>query len=234
MSRAVSTVVGVALLAGVTVVALAALTASVGTVVETQADRTDSRMVADTMERIEPAATTGASTERLAFSEGEMSTASREFRVLDGGTLVVRERLDALVYESGSHRVVFLGGAVLRANGESAWFVRDPRVTATDGERGTVLVVGTAAIEGSVAATGRTDARLRTTVTHSRRTIDGGTVTVAIETATPRPWAEYFEEKGATVERRDIDGDGTTSVVATFETAETHLVVHRVEVSLDG
>jgi len=64
VTRAVSTVVGVALLVGITMVTLAALTASVGTVVESQADRADANRAADALEGLVSAE--GTTAERLA------------------------------------------------------------------------------------------------------------------------------------------------------------------------
>jgi hypothetical protein len=64
-------------------------------------------------------------------------------------------------------------------------------------------------------------------VTHDRERLGNGTYAVGIETATPEPLAGWFEERGATVRVRDVDGDGTPSVVARFPGERTaYLVVH--------
>lgn len=232
MTRAVSTVVGVALLVGVTMITLTALTASVGTVIESQADRADTNRVTDAFEDIAAAKT--ATTGRLAFSEGRVHTADRDLRVLRNGRVVAHEEVDALVYDSGEQRVAILAGAVLRENGASAWFAREPPVTTAESGGPTAVVVGAVGVEGPVTVAGTVDARLRVSVNHTRRSLRGGAIGVAIETETPRPWIEYFREHGATVRRADIDGDGRPSVVGTFGADETHLLVHRVEVTVDG
>jgi len=231
--RGQSTVVGVALLVGITMVALGAMTASVGTVVESQADRADAAQVARSFEDLRPAATTGAAVVDVAFASGRMKRVERDLRVRQDGSVIAHRTVNALVYGTASHRAVFLGGAVLRRNGESTWFTRPPPVTATDG-RNRTLVVGTTVVEGDPAASGDFDGRFAVEVHHTRRSLGNDSVSVAVETAAPRPWEDYFEQEGATVTRVDIDGDGTRSVVAEFGTRETHLVVHRMEVDLDG
>jgi len=231
VTRAVSTVVGVALLVGITMVTLAALTASVGTVVESQADRADANRAADALEGLVSAE--GTTAERLAFSEGRFHTADRDLRILQNGSVLVRERIGALVYDSGEQRVAALGGAVIRQNGASAWFAREPRVTAAESGGTTAVVVGAVRIEGSVAVSGTVDTRLRGSASHTRRSLGGGKIGVAVETEPADPWIEYFRDHGATVSRVDLDGDGRASVVGTFAADEAHLLVHRVEVTLD-
>lgn len=229
MSRAVSAVVGVAILVGVTVVALGALTASVGTVVDTQTHRADASRVADAFDRV--GAGTGPGTGRLAVASGRLETVDRDLRVLRNGRVVEHVTVDALVYESGRRAVVYLGGAVIRQNGGSVWFVREPRITA--GDEGTV-VAGAVALEESVTAQGTFEARLGASANRTARSVDGGQVGIAVETATPEPWVDYLTEHGATVHRADIDGDGRVSVVGTFDAEAGRVLVRRLEVSLRG
>jgi len=229
VSRAVSPVIGVAILIGVTVLALGALTASVGTVVDSQAHRADASRAADAFDRV--GAGTGPGTERLAVASGRLRTADRDLRLLHDGSVVKHAAVDALVYESGERAVVYLAGAVLRQSGDSVWFAREPRITATEG--GTV-VVGAVAIDGSVATQGAFEARIGASANRTVLSADGGRVGVAVETATPEPWVDYFADSGATVRRVDIDGDGRTSVVGTFDAEASRVLVRRLEVSLRG
>jgi hypothetical protein len=231
--RGQSTVVGVALLVGVTVVSLGVLTATVGTVVESHAERADVSQVADGLADLRPARTTGPTTVSLAFTGGTLGTVSRDLRVLVNGSVDAHHEVDALLYEREDRSVVFLAGAVVRTNAGSAWFERGPPVTAVpDGGPGTLLV-GAPVLVGDPALGGDADAVLRADVSHARRSLGTGRVAVAVETATPAPWAAYFEEQNATVTRTDLDGDGLASVVASFGRRETHLLVDRMAVSVD-
>jgi hypothetical protein len=76
---------------------------------------------------------------------------------------------------------------------------------------------------------------LATTVRHDRTAHGEGHYRVAVETATPGPFERWFTERGATVERRDIDGDGVESVVATFDGRRTaYLVVHHLNTEVES
>lgn len=233
--RGQSHVVGVALLLGVTIVALAALTAGVGTVVEDTAETADAARVADGLERaLRPVETTGTRRGEVSFSAGRVGTVERDLRVLSGST-TRRIRVDALVYEHGDRRVAFLAGAVVVGEGAGARLRRRPPITAS--REGGVLVVGAPRLNasgGSVGGTGRIRVPLRTDVTHRRIPLGRGRYRVAVETATPAAWAEAFRRLGATLlDRRDFDDDGVDSVVARFPGTRTaYLVVHdmRLEV----
>jgi hypothetical protein len=233
--RGQSHVVGVALLLGVTIVALAALTAGVGTVVEDTAETADAARVADGLERaLRPVETTGTRRGEVSFSAGRVGTVERDLRVLSGST-TRRIRVDALVYEHGDRRVAFLAGAVVVGEGAGARLRRRPPITAS--REGGVLVVGAPRLNasgGSVGGTGRIRVPLRTDVTHRRIPLGRGRYRVAVETATPAAWGEAFRRLGATLlDRRDFDDDGVDSVVARFPGTRTaYLVVHdmRLEV----
>jgi len=236
--RAQANVVGVALLLGITVVALGALTVSLGAVVEDNAERASTTRVADGFERsLRPVETTGPHRGRVAFADGSLRTADRDLRVLDGNDTVARVRVGALRYETGDRAVVFLSGAVVRRAGESAWLADEPPISGHADDD--VLVVGAARVgdsEVAVGGTGRTRRTIETNVSHERRALGNGSYRVAVETRTPGPWTRYFERQGATTTTRDIDGDGVPSVVATYPGPRTaYLVVHdlRVEVT-DG
>lgn len=235
-SRAQSNVVGVALLLGVTVVALGALTASVGTVVQENAASTDQRRVAAGLDdAIRPVRTTGRHRGTVAFTEGTLSTVDREIRVLNESGVVATVPADALEFDARDRGVTVLGGAILRRYPTGTTIYRQPPITASRD----VLVVGVADLRGnvSVAVSGGATLPLRTTVGHDRTALGNGTYRVAVETATPEPWRAYFRDLNATVESpREFDGDGTPSVVARFPGERVgYLVVHEVALEVgDG
>lgn len=226
--RAQSHVVGVALLLGVAVISMGALTAAVGTVVEENAAGADAARVADELDAaLEPVEVTGPNRGRVAFARGRLRTVERDLRVLDGDGVAREVSVGAVVFEAGDRRVTYLTGAVVRGGSGRARMVEPPPITASRGEGG-VLVVGAARV-GSLPSVGGSEVRvtLATNVTHDRERLGDGEYRVAVETATPAAWERYFEDRGATVTRRDLDGDGTESVVAAFPGERTaHLVVH--------
>jgi len=239
--RGQSSVVGVALLLGATVVALGVLTASVGTVIEGHAGRTDADRVARGFEEgLRPVETTGHRTATVRFTDGRLSTAERDLHVLRGGavngTVVANVPVGALVYDRGDRWVRRVAGAVVRGREDAAWGVAPPPVVGS--ESSGVLVVGAARLNASGAVGGEdVTATLETNVSHDRRSLGTGEFSVAIETTAPDALAPLLRDRGATaIDRRDVDGDGHASVVATFNgTRRGHLVVHdmRLEVT-DG
>jgi hypothetical protein len=234
--RAQANVVGVAVLIGLTMLSLGALTATVGTVVQQDAAAADAgRVAADLDGTLNPVADTGAGRGRVSFTEGRLSVADRTLRVLNGSGVVARVEVDALVFESGGRRVVFLGGAVTRGEGNGSRLYAPPPVASSR----RTLLVGAGRLNasgpdsGSLAASAPTSVALRTNVTHRRRALGNGTYRVAVETAAPGAWVEHFGRANATVSRRDFDGDGTPSVVADYPGRRVaYLVVHdmRLEV----
>lgn len=239
--RGQSNVVGVALLLGVTVVALGAVTASVGSVIQGNAATADTtRVAADFDDALQPVEVTGPHRGRVSFTGGELAVVDRELRVLNGSGVVANASVDALVFRAGDQRALFLAGAVVRDSGTTATLYATPPVTASRGTGG-VLVVGAPVLNasgGSVAATGPTTVALRTRVSHERTGLGDGTYRVAVETTTPGPWERYLQRQGGTVlDRRDFDGDDVDSVVVRFPGDRTaYLVVHdmRLEVSARG
>lgn len=236
--RGQSHVVGIVLLLGITTVALGGLTTVVGDVIDGQTATADERRVASTLDsQLRPVEGTGPNRALVRFSEGQLGTVDRQFRVLtDSG---VQRRLDTggLVYTSAANRVGFVGGAVVRGEPGSAWSVRGPPVTVTR-DNGT-LVVGAVALGASetvVSGTGGVTARLRTNVTHDRTQFPEANYRVAIETATPDALARYLHDREIATTTRDIDGDGVPSVVASVRGRQTlQLVVHRMHAEVgDG
>jgi flagellin-like protein len=232
--RGQSTVVGVALLLAVTVVALGVLTASIGAVVTSHAAAADAqRVAADVEDALRPVETTGVHEGTVRFADGELRTADRQLRVLRGGRTVRSVSVGAVVYERGDRRVAFVAGAVVRGAGDGARFRRPPPVTEDAGAGG--LLVGAPALNASdVAAGGDGRVTLRTRVTHRRAALGEDSWAVAVETETPGPFRRWFEERGASVSTRDFDGDGVDSVVAHFPgQRRAYLVVHAMHLEVD-
>ncbi|MFB6298324.1 MAG: type IV pilin [Salinirussus sp.] len=228
MGRAQSHVVGVALLLGLTVIALGGLTVGIGTVVESQAASADASAVASGFDAaLDATATHGHHTHRVTFARGRIETVERTLRIRRDGATVASRAVGGLVFESGRRRVGYVAGAVVRGHREDAWLVTEPPVTAAD--RPGVLVVGAPRIaaDAGVAGTGGVTVAVSTNVSHARIDLGRGRFTVAVETATPDPLARYFERTNATVDRRDYDGDGVPSVVADYPgRRQAYLVVH--------
>jgi hypothetical protein len=236
-----SNVVGVALMLAVTVVALGTLTAAVGTVIQESAATADaSRAAADIDDALKPVETTGERRGRLSVTDAEISVVDRKLRVLDRTGVVASVTLDALVVSTGSQRVVYEAGAIVRETGAGSQLYAAPSVTASREDDG-VLVVGAPDLNSSddhVAVVGASTVVLETDVTHDRRRFGRDTYRVAVETATPDAWTRYFRRQGAAVVHgRDYDDDGVESVVARFPGERVlYLVVHdmRLEVRVRG
>lgn len=236
MRRGQSHVVGVAVMLGVTVVALGTITAGIGAVFDAHAAAADAERVADDLDAaLRPVAATGPREGSIAFADGTLRTAPRELRVYRNGSLVREVNVDALVFETEDHRVAAVAGAVVRGRGAGAWLHREPPIVGSPAHG--VLAIGAAMLNGAdVAVSGSGRTTLRTNVTHARRSLGRGEFVVELETATPAAFEDFFEAAGATTTRRDRDGDGVQSVVATYPGSATgYLVVHdmRLEVG-DG
>ncbi|WP_435335174.1 DUF7289 family protein [Haloarchaeobius sp. TZWWS8] len=235
--RGQSNVIGVALLLGITVVALGALTASIGVAVEEGAASADASRVIDGMDAaLRPVQVTGSHVGDLHATDGRLRTVSRTVRLLNDSGTVESVEADALVYESGGQRVTFLSGGIVRGDGPGARMARAPPFVAAPGDG--VLVVGVATLDERAAVSiGGQPVTLATNVSHSRRTLPEDTYRLAVETETPAAWRTHFEEMGATVTSRDIDGDGVESTIATFDGDRVaYFVVHsmRLDVGDDG
>jgi hypothetical protein len=225
--RAQSHVVGVAILLAITTVSLGVLTAGVGGLVESNAAAADANRVADTFASIEPSEATGDQRHRLTFGAGTLTVESRTVRVLDSDGVVASHDAEALVYETGNRRVTFLAGAVVRGEGEAARMTNPPPIATSD----TLLVVGLPVLDSvgddSVTSNEATTVALRTDTRHDQQALGTDTYRLAVETQTPGAWETAFDEMGAETTRKDFDGDGTSSVVATFPGERTgYLVVH--------
>jgi flagellin-like protein len=233
--RGQSNVVGVAILLGVTVVALGALTASVGTVVDQHAAASDTRRVAgDLGDALRPVETTGVHRGDVAFTDGELDLVEREVRVLNTSGVVATVDANALRFSAGSREATYLAGGVLVA-GDGWARARSPLAVAADPD---VLVVSVPALRGNVslAASGGSGVTrtVRSNVSHHRRSLGDAGYRVAVETEHVDAVAGEFESMGATTTTRDFDDDDVPSVVASFDGVRTgYLVVHETEVTVE-
>ena len=238
MSRAQSHVVGVALMLGISVLALGALTVGVGEVIDAQTAHADATRIADEFdEALQPVAQTGSHSATVQFSDGTLQTVERDLRVYRNDSLVAERTVDALVFTADDRRVAFLAGAIVRGQHGGAWLATEPPITASG--RTDVLVVGAPVLgagDVAVSGSGGTTVRLHTNVTHNRRDFGRGRYRVAIETTTPDAFASYFAAQNATTARRDIDGDGIGSTVATYAgTRRGYVVTHNLSLEVgDG
>ncbi|WP_430505241.1 DUF7289 family protein [Haloparvum sp. PAK95] len=225
--RGQSNVIGVAVLIGLTMISLGTLTAAVGTVVESNAAAANADRVADDLEAaIQPVEATGRHTGRVSFTDGEFRTVDRTVRIHDGSGWTAYAA-DGVAYESGSHRVLAVAGAVVRDYGGGAKMYRDPPFAVSEG----VALFGIAVLDGehtrSVTADDATTLALTSNVSHERAALGDGEFAVAIETDAPGAWERYFERIGADVERKSFAGDAHDSVVARFDGTRTgYLVRH--------
>jgi hypothetical protein len=238
--RAQSNVVGVALLVGIAVLGMGALTAGIGAVVESNADTADAISVADGFDRaLRPLETTGVREGHVAVTGGRLTTESRTLRVLNESGVVATADVDALVYRSGDRRVAYEAGAVVRGRPGNAWFHRDPSITASRGDGG-VLIVSAPVLNASdrtVTGAAGQQVRLSTNVSHGRRTLGDGNYRVAVETSTPSAWQRQFEDSAGVdaIDRRLFPGDDHDSVVASYSGNRTaYLVVHDLRLEVNG
>lgn len=234
--RGQSAVVGVAILIGITMLALGSMAVAVGGVVDDAATTADvERVTADFERAFQPVETTGTHRQRVRFGSGSLSTEHRTVRILNDTTVLETYDTYAVTYTPGGsgadNRVAFHAGAILVTHGDHTQVVRPPPIASGPN----VLVFGlpvltdTASIGGS-----RLDLVVETRVTHSRRTLGTDTWRIAVETTTPAAWNRTLTRRGATsTETRDFDGDGVESVVASFEGQRTaHLVLHDMDLEV--
>lgn len=228
--------IGVALLLGVTVVALGLLTATIGAIVGSNAAAANAdRVATDLDDALRPVEATGPHSGQVSFGEGTVTVVERQLRVLDEDGVVATVQVDALVYENEDHRVVYLAGAVVHEAGDGARMHSGPPITASRGSGG-VLVVGAPVLGAdrfTYGATGSTTLTLHTDVSHDRTDLGDGEYRVAIQTATPGPWRDYFDRQGANVSTRTFEGDDVESVVASYPGERTaYLVVHEMNLTV--
>jgi hypothetical protein len=250
--RGVSTVIGVALLIGVTVASMGVITAGMGVVVEDHARTIEADGVETALTTaIEDTASPGHHRTRLPVSSGRVETVERSVRIgTDGGW--TRREANGIRYvsESGTRRVETVAGTVVRGDGRTARVTRDPSLLVSEEIvaftlpviRGTEHVAVSGAGAESVSGGGSRAGGglvLETTVHHERRELDGDTFRVAIETPAPaaleRAFERLIETAGVegTVESTTFPGDTHPSVVATIEGERAgHLLVREVDLEV--
>lgn len=232
--RAQSEVVGVALLLGVTVVGLGALTLTIGVVLDENAAAADANAVAtDLKEGIDPVTAAGTRETTVSFTDGTLRTVERTIRVLDGEETVSSWTVGAIEYETDGHRVVVLGGAVVESRGDYAHVHEEPPVAASEG----VFLAGIVDFEPtehvSHGGTGASTLTLRTTVSHDRSDLGAGDYAIAVETSTPDAWTRAFDRSGATTRIESFDDDEYPSAIAQYDGERAgYVVVHDVNLEV--
>ncbi len=229
--RGQSHVVGVALLVGVTTLAMGGLTVTVGSVLDADTTALDASRVADDLDRaIQPVAATGYHAGTVSFLDGRLETEPRTIRLVNDSGTVRRLSADAVVYRRSGARVAVVFGAVVRGEPGGARLTTEPSVALGTGE----LLVGVPVVGGTWSVGGRRlTATLRSRVTHDRESYPSDEWSVAVETTTPGAWEQYFERRGAVADRRDFDDDGVVSVVARFPSDRAvSLVIHRLRLEV--
>ncbi|MFA1610308.1 DUF7289 family protein [Halobellus rubicundus] len=227
--RAQTAVVGVAILLGLTVLAVAGLSATAGSIVEDGAASATATRVADDLETaLGPAS--GARTTTLALDSGSVRVVNRSVWVLGEDGVVWAGHAGAIVYADGGHRVTGFAGAVVHRDDRGRRLLAPSRLAPADD----ALYLGVPVLNASGAdgvATGGhgLDVALRTDARARRIDLPPGRYRVGFETETPAAWERHLRERGATTTRRDVDGDGVSSVVAAFDgPRRVHLIVHDV------
>ena len=182
--RAQSNAVGVALIVGLTLISLGAVTAAVGTAVGNGAAAADAERVAEDLDAaIRPVEATGHHEGRVAFADGRLETVDRTLRVLDGGTVVAEADVGGLAYETRGRRVLAVGGAVVHDAGARARMASGPPIAAGDG----VLVDDSPTIDGDSQRTVAATANSTGTVRVELRADHGGSASLAFDPGRPGP-----------------------------------------------
>ncbi|WP_248897847.1 DUF7289 family protein [Haloplanus halobius] len=228
--RAQSAVIGVAVLLAVTVVSVAALTVTVGSLVDRSADTAEARAAATSMNDALATDRSGPHERQFALHSGRLRTVDRTVRLLQGSEPVVEQSVGGLVYADSNYRVRAVAGATVSDTGGGGRLHTAPSISIRD----RTLFVGLPRLGAdAVAVGGKTTVTLRTNLTHTRQQFSGGGYALAVETRAPGVWERHFEALGATTTRRSFDDDGVASVVARFPSVRTvHVFVHdlRLEV----
>ncbi|MBB6647535.1 flagellin-like protein [Halobellus sp. MBLA0160] len=218
---------------GLTVLAVGGLTATAGSIVDDGAtSAAATRVGADLATALGPAPSQPETT--IELTDGTIRVVNRSVWLLEGEEVVWAGHAGAVVYTDGDHRVAGFAGAVVRSDGEGSRLIAPSRIAPADGSLYVgVPVLNVTGADGIATGDRRLAVTLRTDAETARDTLPTGEYRVAVETATPAAWERHFADRGATTERRDIDGDGVPSVVASFDGPRTvHLVVHDVRLDV--
>ena len=232
-ARGQTAVVGVAVLLALTVLAVGGLTATAGSIVDDGAtSAAATRVGADLATALGPDPSQPETT--IELTDGTIRVVNRSVWLLEGEEVVWAGHAGAVVYADGDHRVTGFAGAVVRSDGAGSRLVAPSRIAPADGSLYVgVPVLNVTGADGIATGDRRLTVTLRTDAETARDTLPAGEYRVAVETATPAAWERHFADRGATTERRDIDGDGVPSVVASFDGPRTvHLVVHDVKLDV--
>ena len=227
--RAQTTVVGVALLLALTVVAVGGLTATAGSIVDDGATTAAATRVGSDLatalgpDRDDPETS-------IEVTDGTIRVVNRSVWLLDDETVVWAGHAGAVVYTDGDRRVTGFAGAVVRHDGDRSRMVAPSRIApAADSLYVGVPVLNATGADGIATGDRRLSVTLRTDAETARETLPADDYRIAVETPTPAAWERHFAERGAETTRQDIDGDGVPSVVTSWDGDRTvHLVVHDV------
>ena len=227
--RAQTAVVGVALLLALTVVAVGGLTATAGSIVGDGATTAATTRVGSDL-----AAALGPDRDdpetAIEVTSGTIRVVNRSVWLLEDEGVVWAGHAGAVVYTDGDQRVTGFAGAVVRRDGDRSRMVAPSRIApAGDSLYVGVPVLNATGADGIATGDRRLAVTLRTDTETARETLPAGDYRIGVETRNPAAWERHFADRGATTTRRDIDGDGVPSVVASFDGARTvHLVVHDI------
>ncbi|ERG99465.1 MAG: hypothetical protein J07HQX50_00611 [Haloquadratum sp. J07HQX50] len=234
-TRGQAAVVGVALLLGVTVVAISGLTATTGSIVA------DGIAVAD-LDRVSGqlqhslATTNYPKRTEIRLTRGQLQVANRSIWLLEGGSIQWAGHAGAVIYTDGPRELVAFGGTVVQATPESVSQRGQPRIaTAPDSLYIGVPLLDTSGLDAVSTSGHQLSVGLTATVESDQTMLAPATYAVGIETDYPEVWAKALTATGAsTTTQRDIDGDGIVSVIGHFEQPRAvHLVRHIVEIQLE-
>lgn len=251
MTRGQSHVVGVALLLGITVVALAGLTAGIGSLVDHNAASADAERVADALDDAHaPTETTGTTRTELPLGGGAIDTESRTVRLFGVDTAndppplgsldpehnatdeLVEVETDAIIYENEHRTVTSEAGAILLGGQDSTRLYRAPPIHA-DNSSSEPLLIGLSVVDADVPRLSSSDRGTRlsvtTTVGHERQPLTESEYRLAIETTHPGAWERHFED----LPTRAVQQEETTVVVVGIPgDRPAYLVTHRSTVEV--
>jgi hypothetical protein len=232
-ARGQTAVVGVALLLALTVLAVGGLTATAGSIVDDGATTAAAtRVGADLATALGP--TTGDSETTIELTDGTIRVVNRSVWLLKGDDVVWAAHAGAIVYADGDQRVTGFAGAVVRSDDGGSRMVAPSRIApARESLYVGVPVLNATGADGIATGDRRLAVTLQADAETARDTLRADDYRVAVETRDPEAWERHLADRGAATERRDIDGDGTPSVVASFDGPKTvHLIVHDIRLDV--
>lgn len=238
-TRGQSAIIGVALLLALTIVSVGVLTAGTGILVDEAAQGADAQRLADRLiTAYNPTTLEGTTTLSLSLTGGQIKTAPRRITIRRFGDIVATFETQSLRFQRGDHYVSVLGQAVVRGQAGRARFVRDPGMVSVFGtgeDRTLSLSIVTLAGPLDQTVMEGESLQLAFQASHERRDPGAGRYTISIETATPDPWVEYFEDSAVSVRVIGEPESQTQVVIAELgRVSRARLIVHHVELRSDG